>query len=55
MVLAHISSVSLSFLPSIKLCKSQEKNNNKEKAPHNFCRFTVCFGLSLKIKEIDRT
>lgn len=47
----------VSVLPAIHkaLQEPGKKNNNKEKAPHNFCRFTVCFGLSLKIKEIDRT
>lgn len=34
MVLAHISSVSLSFLPSIKLCKSQEKKTTIRRKPH---------------------
>lgn len=50
----HIGSVSLSFPPSVKLFKSTEKTY-KENALCNFCCFTGCLGLSLKIKEIGRT
>lgn len=47
----HIGSVSLSFPPSVKLFRSPKKAY-KENALCNFCCFTDCLELSLKIKEI---
>lgn len=53
-VFLHIGSVSPSFLPSVKLFKSPEKAY-KENTLCTFCCSTDYLGLSLKIKEVDRT
>lgn len=49
-----VGSVSLLFLLPVKLFRSPEKTY-KVNALCNFCCFTDCLGLSLKIKEIGRT